>query len=181
MKITQLFEATKEKTIADIPWVSKILDEDGNMPESSDHLEISGWKITTLRGISKHIKTYCDIASNELSNLDFLPSHIGTYLKFSNNKINSLSDIHKRIKYVKKIDCKGNPIESKVLGLLKINGLEQVEMYDPGGHIFGITYPEINKKLKTVEEIINRYIPHGDLIECQNELIDAGLQEYARL
>lgn len=50
-----------------------------------------------------------------------------------------------------------------------------------GGHVFGISYPKINEKLKIVETIINKYLPKGDIMDCQDGLIDAGLSEYAKL
>jgi hypothetical protein len=30
-------------------------------------------------------------------------------------------------------------------------------------------------------KIVNKYLPGGDIMECQDELIDAGLSEYAKL
>ena len=180
MKILQLLEQ-KEKLISEIGWVAKILDDNGNMPESYDYLNLSGYKITSLKGVSKHVKTYCDVASNELTDLEYVPEYIGTYLQINKNKISSLANIHTKIKHVKRIECIGNPIKSNVLGLLKISGLENVYMFDEGKHIYGISYPEINEKLKTVEEIVNRHLPNGDILECQVELLDAGLSEYAKL
>ena len=63
-----------------------------------------------------------------------------------------------------KIDFSKNKISSHVLGLLKIKGLKHVKLS--------------NKK---VETIINKYLPEGDILECQSELMDAGLEEYAKL
>lgn len=88
MKILQLLEQ-KEKLISEIDWVAKILDDNGNMPESYDYLNLSGYKITSLKGVSKHVKTYCDVASNELTDLEYVPEYIGTYLQIKENKITS--------------------------------------------------------------------------------------------
>jgi hypothetical protein len=64
--------------------------------------------------------------------------------------------------------AKNNPIKSHVLGLLMIEGCSSVELY--------------NKK---VESILNKYLPttksRQAVIECQKELIEAGLEEYAKL
>jgi len=57
-----------------------------------------------------------------------------------------------------------NPIKSSVLGLVKIKGLTNV-IFD-------------NKKL---EKIMNKYLPLGDIFDCQEELIEAGLEEFAEL
>jgi hypothetical protein len=57
------------------------------------------------------------------------------------------------------------PIESHVLGLLLIENLKYVTLD--------------NQKVKT---IINKYLDGSrDVFECQQELMDAGLDEYAQL
>lgn len=181
MKLQNLFEQ-EEKTIASIPWVTKILDSNGNMPEfETGSLIISGWKVTTLRGVPKKIDKNFDAASNELTDLEGFPSYVGEKLFFNRNKIPSLKNIHNIVKHAKMIICDSNPLESNVLGLLKIEGLNEVKLYDKGGHVFGISYPKINEKLKIVETIINKYLPKGDIMDCQDELIDAGLEEFAKL
>ena len=57
-----------------------------------------------------------------------------------------------------------NPIESHVLGLLKIKGLQEVRLDDI-----------------QLTKIINKYLPLGDLLDCQEELIEAGYEEFAQL
>lgn len=80
MKLQNLFEQ-EEKTIASIPWVTKILDSNGNMPEfETGSLIISGWKVTTLRGVPKKIDKNFDAASNELTDLEGFPSYVGEKL-----------------------------------------------------------------------------------------------------
>jgi hypothetical protein len=60
--------------------------------------------------------------------------------------------------------AKKNPINECVLGLLKIKKLKKVEIDN-----------------KEVEAIINKYLPEGNIVECQSELIEAGFDEYAKL
>jgi len=62
------------------------------------------------------------------------------------------------------MDFSFNPIKSSVLGLVKIKGLTEVMF--------------VNKKL---EKIMNKYLPLGDIFDCQEELIEAGLEEFAEL
>jgi hypothetical protein len=73
------------------------------------------------------------------------------------------------VRYLKqiggKLDLPNCPIKSNVLGLLKIKDLKKVEMDN-----------------KIVEEIINRNLNSGRrLSKCKQELIEAGLQEFAKL
>lgn len=181
MKLQNLFEQ-EEKTLASISWISKILDKNGNMPETIDDLTgLSGWGLTTLVGCSKRVTTSLDCTHNKLTSLDGFPLFIGEYLNFSNNQITSLKDIGTLIKSVQHLQCDDNPITSNVLGLLKIRNLQSVKMYNDGKSAFKPLVKEINEKLKIVEAIINKYLPEGDIMDCQNELIDAGLSEYAKL
>ena len=69
------------------------------------------------------------------------------------------------IHYIATADFSNNPITSHVLGLMLIEDLQFVE-FD-------------NKQL---QNIINKHLKEGrDVFECQNELMEAGLDEYAQL
>lgn len=87
----------------------------------------------------------------------------------NNNQLTSLKDIHKRIESVEGILCaRGNPIESHVLGLMRIKGLTEVALD--------------NVK---VQDILNKFLPntkgHAGVLVCQSELLDTGFEEYAQL
>jgi hypothetical protein len=76
----------------------------------------------------------------------------------------SLEGIAQRFKRVSgKICVDGAPIKSHVLGLLRIDGLCGVV----GGGLWG--------------EIINKHLQAHDLFDCQEELIEAGLDSFAKL
>ena len=67
-----------------------------------------------------------------------------------------------------------NPIKSHVLGLLLIDGLEEVSFES-----FSIGADAAKHK---VAQIINKHLKNGrDVFACQEELIEAGLDEYAQL
>jgi hypothetical protein len=68
------------------------------------------------------------------------------------------------VKYCEIIDLGNNPILSNVLGLLKIEGLMVVYLLN-----------------KEVQAIINKYLPMGDIFKCQEELIEAGFEDYAKI
>lgn len=67
------------------------------------------------------------------------------------------------------LNINNNPIESSVLGVLLIPGLKKFEMDN-----------NLN-----VEKILNKYLPNTRgkeaVVDCQNELIDAGLDDFAQL
>ena len=122
-------------------------------------------ELTSLEGAPSSVggNFYCNY--NELTSLAGVPSSVGRNFSCRNNKLTSLSNIHKTIKEVDGyMNFEKNPIKSSVLGLVKIRGVTDV-MFD-------------NKKL---EKIMNKYLPLGDIFDCQEELIEAGLEEFAEL
>jgi hypothetical protein len=88
-----------------------------------------------------------------------------------------LHNIHKHIKHINgTADFSINPIKSHVLGLLKIEGLKYIKF---------VTFGYTDKELDSVAKIINKYLS-GDrdamaVMSCQDELMDAGFEEYAQL
>ena len=122
-------------------------------------------KLTSLKGAPSSVGGSLLCNNNELTSLDGGPSSVGGNFYCSNNKLTSLSSIHKIIKEVDGLmSFDKNPIKSSVLGLVKIKRLTEV-IFD-------------NKKL---EKIMNKYLPLGDIFDCQEELIEAGLEEFAEL
>ena len=105
---------------------------------------------------------YC--ANNKLTSLAGAPSSVGGDFYCSGNMLTSLHNIHKIIKSIgEEFLCDDHKIKSHILGLLLIKNLKQ---------IYGI---------KDVENIINKYLPLGDIHACQEELIQAGFPECAKL
>lgn len=121
-------------------------------------------KLKSLKGAPQKAGTFqCSL--NTLTTLEGVPSIIDGDFICDDNDLTSLHDIHKQINAIfGKGWFHNNPIKSHVLGLLKIKRLNLVTLDN-----------------KEVEEIINKYLPDGDIIECQQELIEAGLEEYAQL
>jgi hypothetical protein len=75
--------------------------------------------------------------------------------------------VYKHITEIKGIfDASDNPIKSHVLGLLLIKGVTEVRLDN-----------------RHVEEIINRHLGKGraGMLMAQEELIEAGLEEFAQL
>ena len=103
---------------------------------------------------------------NKLTSLQGAPSVVkGDFSCFYNN-LTSLAGIHKIIKEIHGFaNFYDNPIKSNVLGLMRIKGLTRVILAN-----------------KQVENILNKYLTGDrDIIKCQSELLDAGLEEYAKL
>jgi len=122
-------------------------------------------ELTSLKGAPSSVGGTFYCYKNMLTSLEGGPSSVGGHFFCQNNKLTSLSNIHKYIKEVHGyMNFEKNPIKSSVLGLVKIKGLTDV-MFD-------------DKKL---QKIMNKYLPLGDILDCQEELIGAGLDKFAEL
>lgn len=123
-------------------------------------------RLNSLRGIPSIVHRDLSGRFNFLSSFEGFPSTIGRNLIISDNKFRSLEGIHTHIKEIGHlINLFNNPIKSHVLGLLKIKGLKIVVLSN-----------------KDVEFIINKHLQNeGNIYDCQEELINAGFEEYAQL
>lgn len=131
------------------------------------------YKLESLKGL-ENAKINGDINlqnCKKLQSFEFLPKRInGCLWTRGCNSIKSLKDIHKHVEVIgDKFDLPLG-IKSNILGLLKIKGLNTV----------GIQQMP-RKKLQIAVEIINKYLPEGNMLDCIDELTDAGLEEFAKL
>ena len=157
MKVHELFEE-EERSILSVM---------GKQPmHFNGHFSCSNKKLTSLKGAPSSVSGYFSCYSNNLTSLEGAPSSVGGHFVCSRNKLTSLHNIHKQIKHIglyAYFEC--NPITSCVLGLLLIDGLEKVYL-DTNG----------------VEDIINKHLKgERDVFACQEELIEAGFDEFAQL
>lgn len=168
MKVNEIFESVKQKADDGEELYSSI--KDGEFTKDGKHLRINGMfscyskGLTSLVGAPSHVEEF-SCSGNKLTSLEGAPVIILRSFHCHDNRLTSLHNIHKQITMCKLMDFANNPIKSHVLGLLKIKGLDIVMFNNVSG----------------LEKIISKYLPEGDLIECQQELIEAGLEEYAQL
>lgn len=123
--------------------------------------------LTTLEGCPQHVKGGFYCGSNKLVSLEYAPKTVLGDVFAIGNQITSLTGIGKQ--YLREINgiltITDNPIESHILGVLLIKNLES----------FHFDYT-------SVQHIINNHLDHNrDILECREELIQAGFKEYAKL
>ena len=136
------------------------------------HFNVNFNKIGSLVGCPEYVGMGFEAERCGLTSLEGITPRIGeegdrknTTIVLVGNKISNLKNIHKHLKYCKgTILFQGNPIKSNILGLLKIQSLQGV-IFDDG----------------ILTKIMEKYLPEGDLLACQQELIDAGYEEFAQL
>lgn len=135
-------------------------------PKEVNNFWCSYNSLTSLVGAPRIVNGDFECLENwRLKSLDGIPEVIHGSFTCESKHITSLKDIHNQLKEVgKDFVMLKTPLKSNILGLLKIKGLKKISID--------------NQK---VEEIINKYLPEGDLFDCQDELIDAGFGEYAKL
>jgi len=116
-----------------------------------------------------------DVSGSGKSSFAGIRRNVTGDLYFCNNNAVSLQNIHKNIGKLNGTLCLyGNPVRSNVLGLLVIEGLKRVVLYD-----------QDDTNLTKVSEIVNKYLPNTQgkkgVLLCQRELLEAGLEEFAKL
>ena len=115
----------------------------------------------------------------KLTSLQGMPHSIGGYLAIEHNKIPSLHNIHKYIKSFGdhltrdfSISCDFLP---NLLGVFFIKGFNGFFIFQDN---------EAHKDYKreyTAYKIINKNLKDGNIHQCQEELIDAGFVEQAKI
>jgi hypothetical protein len=102
------------------------------------------------------------------------PSFISGDVLLCDTQLDSFQNIHKWVKHIGGVIWfLGSPITSHILGLLLIDGLERVVTV-------GLTGP-----LRQACEVLNAYLPNkrgmAGVNACQDELIEADLEDFAEL
>ena len=149
------------------------------LPEIFESLSLSMMDIDNLVGLPNHLENIT-LNSVVLGSFEGISETIDHNLTIRNiasilrahMKVFSFLELYGRIESVEKIILENIEIDPKtpLLGLLKIKNLSEVE-------IKRINNDDLAKGI----EIVNKYLPLGNILECQSELIDAGLEDFAKL
>lgn len=134
------------------------------------NFDCSHTKILYLHGAPQHVGGNFRCPGTKIKSLERAPQYIGGLLDCYGTKITSLHNIHKQIKHIGEEFHLNSKITSHVLGVMLIKGLKK------------IVFPIHSQNQTQVENIINRHLA-GDrnAHDCQEELLEAGLVEYAKL
>ncbi len=138
------------------------------LPKIKEDLYCNDNKLISLKGAPKELRRL-DASDNNISSLEGIPNKASEII-LTSNKISSLIGIGKMINRCVHIDFSENMIKEGGIGLLLIEGLESIGHKNCGSFTLA-------------GSIINKYLEDGTsgLLECQEELIDAGLEEFAKL
>jgi hypothetical protein len=133
--------------------------------DASDNVDL-----TSLVGGPREVSKTYSVVNCAVSSLDGIPVTIGANLILSDNPLTSLQGIHKLKEMngsIYLIEC---PITSHILGVFFIKGC---------AHIFS----NGTRDGEVAMQILNKHIKQGraGLLPCQQELIEAGLADFAQI
>lgn len=174
MKVQELLEAQRIiKGDVDISSVASRLDYLGALVKGDFDCRLT--YITSLEGSPSHVGGDFNCSSTKIKSLEGAPSYIGGNFNCWNTDITSLKNIHKHIKHIGGVLFLPKKVRSRVLGVVLIKGLRKIDFHT-------IAQTGVSTKQKQVETIINKHLlgdrdPHA----CQEEMLEAGLGEYAKL
>ena len=122
-----------------------------------------GLDITSLKGAPQSVGGGFSCGGSKIDSLEDAPQTVGGDFRCRNTQITSLTGIEKIIKKLNGgFYCDSDV--THMLGLLLIPGVKRVET--------GNT---------RINNIFNKYVGTGDILSAQDELIDAGFKDEARL
>lgn len=129
----------------------------------------NGRGLTSLKGAPREIVGSFRVYGCKLTSFEHAPEKVTGDVNLSRNKFTSLHNIHKYFKEIgDKLYAEDMDIKDSVLGVLLIKNLQSISLDN-----------------NEVARIVNRYLPNSRgknaVIDCQEELIDAGFEEYAKL
>lgn len=128
------------------------------------HFYCYGTKITSLEGAPQSVggNFYC--STTKITSLAGCPQSVGGDFNCSFTEITSLSGVHKQIKHVG-FEFFIPTNTTHLLGLLLIPGIKQIRVFENN----------------QVSKILNKHLKDKNVLLAQDELIDAGYPEQAKL
>jgi len=121
------------------------------------------------------------IISGILKDFNGVPRRINGRLDFSEAPgMTSLNQIHQHFEYINERLILPNSITSDILGVLKVRGLQGISFRDD------FTRDVVSSRviyLNKVAEIVNEHLLKSkrDILQCQEDLIDADFKNFANM
>jgi len=164
---------------------------ESHLVEVTGCFRCSGNKLTSLRWAPKIVgESFVADEMRTLVEFDCRVDRIGEpgldnrFLSIEESGITSFHDVHRCFKEINGgIFINDTPIKECVLGLLLIGSLTAVHDAKEADGLLGAIYI-VNEYLKgSKSRSATKYDggSRGRVVHCQNELLDAGLEEYAKL
>jgi hypothetical protein len=140
---------------------TKITSLEGAPQSVGSDFYCSNTQIISLEGAPQSVGGYFDCSNTKITSLEGAPQSVGSDFYCSNTQITSLQGAPQSVGG--NFYCSGTPL-CGLLRLLDIQGLKHV-VFDYG----------------PIDAILDKYVGTGDILSAQDELIDAGFKDQARM
>lgn len=173
MKLYELEEPRVIQGDVNVPHAIDVLDYNGTTVLG--HFNCGETKIKTLEGSPRIVSGYFDCTHTDIRSLKGAPKEIGLNLYAFGTKITSLKDVHKYITSIRGDFYAPDILKSNILGLLKLKTLRSVILQQG------------SPALINAVNIINKYLYpqkgplYKNIHKCQEEMLEVGLEWFARL
>ena len=140
--------------------------------------------LVTLEGCPRIVINLFEIVNAKITSIDGICEEAKTVNLKNCRHLTSLHGIHKQLKKCEIISVEPEVLKSHLLGLLMIRGLQQIDyQFVAGMKSEGYRAVMIlNKYLQIRKETgITNSGDFGDIIDCQQELMENGLKAFAKL
>jgi hypothetical protein len=170
VKVVEVEKPAVQQTKIEAPTIENLAEAEATAEYTDDDYQgdcmLVNQHLTSLEGQCPEIvHGEFDCSHNDIKSLDGCPQEIHGYASFRGNRLTNLKNIDEHIHYAEILDFSSNPIESHVLGLLKIKGLHNVVLDN-----------------RDVTGIINMHLRHHggkNLYRCEMDLKMAGFGRFA--
>ncbi len=148
-----------------------------NFPDEIGHgLFVSHCKLETLEGMPQNVTGMIDISHNQLTSFDGLPSHINhALIAVGLPEITSLKGINKIVKHLNGSFKCPSSITSHLLSAAAIKGLAEILTDNNKAS------SELMEAIGMVNTYLDKPVEERDLLELQEQMIDAGFDKLALL
>jgi hypothetical protein len=136
-------------------------------------------RLKSLKGMTQEGVKRLHCAGCSLSSFEGVARNISGDVFAVKNPMTNLKGVHKHFDTIGGKMLLSDSIESNILGLLKIKNLKRVSFFKNS-----VDLGEKSVAKKEISDIINKYLPNptlAEIIDCQNELVEAGFEDYAEL
>ena len=187
LKALDFLKTLSEKSLADLKSMNDFVDDlsfSGNVLNSRNSFSIYHYDLIGPPPfkIGKVVNEFLLAEATTLKELpDWFPTECKT-LYVQSAGIESLHNIHKIVKKCEHLKFYRCPLKSSILGILQIAGLKRFSFEVPD-HM--VDAHPVDGAYNNLDRIISKYVKMStnerDIFEFQEELIDNGWKEYAKL
>lgn len=139
-------------------------------PIPTSTLLIDSPSLASLEGMPEKIHQV-RINNAKIKSLDHISKEISELSLTNCQNLNSLSGVNKHFAKLEKIRINGQQKITNILSLLKIKSLKSAA-YE------GF---KCDRQTRDAFDILDAHLPSHDILSCQDELIESGLSEFAKL